>query len=138
MSLDSTLTATAGSRLPDATAAGFADKLYRLDGGHSLANDESVWTPGENVGRSIQFSSTCWLIQRGNQWLFWFDSRRARQTNQRLSKTDDVRVQLMLNTQVVTMDIAWAEGITALKAAFDLFRTASGAVRDAAKAIGGK
>jgi N-acyl homoserine lactone hydrolase len=69
MSLDSTLTATAGSRLPDATAAGFADKLYRLDGGHSLANDESVWTPGENVGRSIQFSSTCWLIQRANQWL---------------------------------------------------------------------
>jgi N-acyl homoserine lactone hydrolase len=69
MSLDSTLTATAGSRLPDATAAGFADKLYRLDGGHSLANDESVWTPGENVGRSIQFSSTCWLIQRRNQWL---------------------------------------------------------------------
>ena len=40
MSLDSSLTATAGSRLPDATAAGFADKLYRLDGGHSLANDE--------------------------------------------------------------------------------------------------
>ncbi len=71
MSLDSTLTATAGSRLPDATAAGFADKLYRLDGGHSLANDESVWTPGENVGRSIAFSSTCWLIRHGSQWLLW-------------------------------------------------------------------
>jgi N-acyl homoserine lactone hydrolase len=71
MSLDSTLTATADSRLPDPTKAGFADKLYRLDGGHSLANDESVWTPGENVGRSIAFSSTCWLIQRGSQWLLW-------------------------------------------------------------------
>ncbi|MGA7958683.1 MAG: N-acyl homoserine lactonase family protein [Xanthobacteraceae bacterium] len=71
MSLDSTLTTTAHSRLPDPAAAGFADRLYRLDGGHSLANDESVWTPGENVGRSIQFSSTCWLIQRGNQWLLW-------------------------------------------------------------------
>ena len=69
MSLDSTLIATANSRLPDSTRAGFADKLYRLD--HSLANDESVWTPGENVGRSIRFSSTCWLIQRGNQWLLW-------------------------------------------------------------------
>jgi N-acyl homoserine lactone hydrolase len=69
MSLDSTLTATPNSRLPDPTGAGFADKLYRLDGGHSLANDESVLTPGENVGRSMQFSSTCWLIQRGNQWL---------------------------------------------------------------------
>ena len=62
MSLDSTLTATAHSKLPDPTGAGFADKLYRLDGGHSLANDESVWTPGENVGRSIQFSSTCWQM----------------------------------------------------------------------------
>src|SRR3984893_15938766 len=71
MSVDSTLTATAEVRLPDATRAGFADKLYRLDGGHSLANDESVWTPGQNVGRSIEFSSTCWLIQRGNEWLLW-------------------------------------------------------------------
>ena len=65
------LTASADSRLPDATRAGFADKLYRLDCGHSLANDESVWTPAENIGRSIEFSSTCWLIQRGNEWLLW-------------------------------------------------------------------
>jgi N-acyl homoserine lactone hydrolase len=65
------LTASADSRLPDATRAGFADKLYRLDCGHSLANDESVWTPGENIGRGIEFSSTCWLIQRGNEWLLW-------------------------------------------------------------------
>ena len=27
--------------------------------------------PGENVGRSIQFSSTCWLIQHGSKWLLW-------------------------------------------------------------------
>ena len=30
-----------------------------------------VWTPGENVGRSIAFSSTCWLIQHGSKWLLW-------------------------------------------------------------------
>ena len=71
MSLNSTLTATADSKLPDPTRAGFADKLYRLDGGHSLANDELVWTPGENVGKSIQFSSTCWLIEHRNEWLLW-------------------------------------------------------------------
>jgi len=69
--LGGTLAASADSGLPNAAKAGFADKLYRLDCGHSLANDESVWTPGENVGRSIQFSSTCWLIQRGNEWLLW-------------------------------------------------------------------
>ena len=71
LSLDGAPAATAKSRLPDAAKAGFADKLYRLDCGHSLANNESVWTPGENVGRSIEFSSTCWLIQRGSQWLLW-------------------------------------------------------------------
>jgi len=59
------------SMLPDPTKAGFAEKLYRLDCGHSLANDESVWTPGENVGRSIEFSSTCWLIKRGSEWVLW-------------------------------------------------------------------
>jgi N-acyl homoserine lactone hydrolase len=62
---------TAHSKLPDPARAGFADRLYRLDGGHSLANDESVWTPGENVGKSIEFSSTCWLIEHGNEWLLW-------------------------------------------------------------------
>src|SRR5271167_4306713 len=63
--------ASAGSALPDAINAGVAERLYRLDCGHSLANDESVWTPGENVGRSIEFSSTCWLIKHGSEWLLW-------------------------------------------------------------------
>jgi N-acyl homoserine lactone hydrolase len=63
--------AGAGSKLPDPINAGVADKLYRLDCGRSLANDESVWTPGENVGRDIEFSSTCWLIKHGRQWLLW-------------------------------------------------------------------
>jgi N-acyl homoserine lactone hydrolase len=63
--------ASADSKLPDPAMAGFAEKLYRLDCGHSLANDESVWTPGENVGRSIEFSSTCWLIKRGSEWVLW-------------------------------------------------------------------
>jgi N-acyl homoserine lactone hydrolase len=63
--------ANAGSELPDPINAGVAEKLFRLDCGRSLANDESVWTPGENVGRSIEFSSTCWLIKHGSEWLLW-------------------------------------------------------------------
>ena len=63
--------AAAGSKLPDPHGAGIAERLYRLDCGHSLANDESVWTPGENVGRDIEFSSTCWLIKHGREWLLW-------------------------------------------------------------------
>jgi glyoxylase-like metal-dependent hydrolase (beta-lactamase superfamily II) len=58
-------------QLPNASSAGFVDKLYRLDCGRSLANDQSVWTPGENQGHSIEFSSTCWLVKRGRQWLLW-------------------------------------------------------------------
>ena len=71
LSIGGTRPATAESKLPDPATAGFAEKLYRLDCGHSLANDGSVWTPGENVGRSIEFSSTCWLIKRGSEWVLW-------------------------------------------------------------------
>ena len=70
-SIGGTRIATADSKLPDPATAGFAEKLYRLDCGHSLANDELVWTPGENLGRSIEFSSTCWLIKRGSEWVLW-------------------------------------------------------------------
>ena len=55
--MEGTPDASAGSNLPDPVKAGVAERLYRLDCGRSLANDESVWTPGENVGRSIEFSS---------------------------------------------------------------------------------
>jgi glyoxylase-like metal-dependent hydrolase (beta-lactamase superfamily II) len=69
--MEGTPGANADSKLPDPTKAGVAEKLFRLDCGRSLANDESVWTPGENVGRSIEFSSTCWLLKHGSEWLLW-------------------------------------------------------------------
>ena len=28
-------------------------------------------TPGKNAGRGIEFSSTCWLIKHGSEWLLW-------------------------------------------------------------------
>jgi N-acyl homoserine lactone hydrolase len=69
--MQGTQDAKADSKLPDPIKAGVAEKLYRLDCGHSLANDESVWTPGENVGRNIEFSSTCWLIEHRSERLLW-------------------------------------------------------------------
>ena len=69
--MEGSTAAIASSKLPSPADAGFADKLYRLDCGHSVANDESVWTPGKNVGRTIEFSSTCWLIKHGADWLLW-------------------------------------------------------------------
>jgi glyoxylase-like metal-dependent hydrolase (beta-lactamase superfamily II) len=69
--IESTSDANAASKLPDPIKADVAEKLFRLDCGRSLANDESVWTPGKNVGQSIEFSSTCWLIKHGSEWLLW-------------------------------------------------------------------
>src|SRR5580698_10169797 len=65
LTLEARTEALAGAKLPDPSNAAVAEKLYRLDCGHSLANDESVWTPGENIGRDIEFSSTCWLVKHG-------------------------------------------------------------------------
>ncbi|WP_037215660.1 N-acyl homoserine lactonase family protein [Rhizobium sp. IBUN] len=53
------------------SSAATIDRLYRIDCGHSLANDESVWTPGENKGKAIEFSSTCYLIQHENEYVMW-------------------------------------------------------------------
>ena len=63
--------ARADSKLPDPHSATVAQQLFRLDCGRSIANDESVWTPGENIGATIQFSSTCWLVRHGDDWLLW-------------------------------------------------------------------
>jgi N-acyl homoserine lactone hydrolase len=71
LSLLAGATIASSGELPNASSAGFVEKLYRLDCGRSLANDQSIWTPGENQGHSIEFSSTCWLVKRGNQWLLW-------------------------------------------------------------------
>src|SRR5262245_56778570 len=71
LTMEGTPDANAGSKLPDPINAGVAEKLFRLDCGHSLANDEAVWTAGQGVGGSIEFSSTCWLIKHGSDWLLW-------------------------------------------------------------------
>src|SRR3984957_16263704 len=63
--LEGTRDAIARSKPPDPINTGVAETLYRLDRGHSLANDESVWTPGENIGRNLEFSSTCWPLANG-------------------------------------------------------------------------
>jgi N-acyl homoserine lactone hydrolase len=44
LTLEGTRDANARSKPPDPINAGVAEKLYRLDCGHSLANDESVWS----------------------------------------------------------------------------------------------
>jgi N-acyl homoserine lactone hydrolase len=54
--MEGTPDANADSKLPDPIKAGVAEKPFRLDCGRSVANDESVWTPSENVGRRVEAS----------------------------------------------------------------------------------
>src|SRR5215470_10392267 len=47
------------------------DRLYVLDCGHNSAKDQSLWSPGVNVGQPIEQSNTCALIKHGDEWLLW-------------------------------------------------------------------
>jgi glyoxylase-like metal-dependent hydrolase (beta-lactamase superfamily II) len=51
--------------------AAVADRLYVMDCGHNSAKDQSLWSPGVNVGKPIEMSDTCTLIKHGAQWLLW-------------------------------------------------------------------
>jgi N-acyl homoserine lactone hydrolase len=47
------------------------DKLYILNCGEGVAGDISRWSPGVNVGQSMEFADNCYLIHHPNGWLLW-------------------------------------------------------------------
>ena len=47
------------------------DKLYILNCGEGVAGDISRWSPGVNVGKSMDFVDNCYLIQHAQGWLLW-------------------------------------------------------------------
>ena len=57
--MEGTIT-NAESKLPDLINADVAEKLFRLDCDRSLANDESVWTPGRK--RRTQYRIFLYLL----------------------------------------------------------------------------
>jgi glyoxylase-like metal-dependent hydrolase (beta-lactamase superfamily II) len=52
-------------------AAQTAERLYVMDCGHNSAKDQSLWSPGVNVGKPIEQADTCALVKHGGQWLLW-------------------------------------------------------------------
>ena len=48
-----------------------ADKLYILNCGEGIAGDISRWSPGVNVGKSMDFVNNCYLIHHTQGWLLW-------------------------------------------------------------------
>src|SRR5881227_3885867 len=47
------------------------DKLYILNCGEGVSGDISRWSPGVNVGKSMDFVDNCYLIHHAQGWLLW-------------------------------------------------------------------
>ena len=47
------------------------EKLYILNCGEGIAGDISRWSPGVNVGKSMDFVDNCYLIRHTQGWLLW-------------------------------------------------------------------
>src|SRR5215218_7836444 len=47
------------------------EKLYILNCGEGVAGDISRWSPGVNVGKSMEFADNCYLIHHAQGWLLW-------------------------------------------------------------------
>jgi N-acyl homoserine lactone hydrolase len=61
------ISAAAASTQP---AAGLK-KLYILNCGEGVAGDISRWSPGVDVGKSMEFVDNCYLIHHRDGWLLW-------------------------------------------------------------------
>lgn len=52
--------------------AGEVERLYVIDCGFAHAEDQSLWSPGVNVGAPIDFSDNCYLIRHSREgYLLW-------------------------------------------------------------------
>jgi N-acyl homoserine lactone hydrolase len=60
------------SLLATAAYAGEVDRLYVIDCGSAHAEDQSLWSPGVNVGVPIDYSDNCYLIHHTSEgYLLW-------------------------------------------------------------------
>jgi glyoxylase-like metal-dependent hydrolase (beta-lactamase superfamily II) len=56
----------------DGAMAGQIDRLHVIDCGSAHAADQSLWSPGVNVGVPIDFSDNCYLIHHSQEgYLLW-------------------------------------------------------------------
>ncbi|MFZ0127324.1 MAG: N-acyl homoserine lactonase family protein, partial [Xanthobacteraceae bacterium] len=47
------------------------ERLYVLNCGRGHAADQSLWSPGVNVGTAIDVSDNCYLIKHKQGWFLW-------------------------------------------------------------------
>lgn len=60
----------AGSSVAQTDKPG-VEKLYVLNCGEGVAGDISRWSPGVNVGKSMDFVDNCYLVKHAQGWLLW-------------------------------------------------------------------
>jgi len=47
------------------------ERLYVINCGEGVAGDISRWSPGVNVGKSMDFVDNCYLIKHAQGWMLW-------------------------------------------------------------------
>ena len=47
------------------------ERLYIINCGEGIAGDISRWSPGVNVGKSMDFVDNCYLIKHAQGWMIW-------------------------------------------------------------------
>src|SRR5215813_11519586 len=70
VALAAALTGLLSSSLAFAQTPGI-EKLYILNCGEGVAGDISRWSPGVNVGKSMDFVDNCYLIKHAQGWFLW-------------------------------------------------------------------
>ena len=70
--LTAVLATAASSGLASAQGGKSAvERLYIINCGEGVAGDISRWSPGVNVGKSMDFVDNCYLIKHSQGWLLW-------------------------------------------------------------------
>jgi len=47
------------------------ERMYVISCGENRTTDLSLWSPGFNVGKSMEFSNYCYLIRHARGWMLW-------------------------------------------------------------------
>jgi glyoxylase-like metal-dependent hydrolase (beta-lactamase superfamily II) len=59
----------AGCATPGTQTA--VQRMYVIPCGENRTTDVSLWSPGYNVGKPMEFSNNCYLIRHAKGWMLW-------------------------------------------------------------------
>jgi N-acyl homoserine lactone hydrolase len=71
LALTTSIGIISGAHPAFAQAGKGVERLYVLNCGEGVAGDISRWSPGVNVGKSMDFVDNCYLIKHAQGWFLW-------------------------------------------------------------------